>query len=215
MHQIARIVLTAAAFTALAHGTAYAQLEKRFAVGVSVAKFEPAASELSTKVKVVPTISRVPKPGWNIALALNWYNADVTDSFFPLDDRLGELTVRPFMGGVGYTVMRGPLSITPSIVAGPAWNKLEVPDDLKDLVFVSKEGDEDFGDDANTVTFVVRPGVNVTYAVTPRFGVTAFAGYLFNRPKFDVVTALNSFASTTSWKADGLSVSAGIVVPIF
>jgi hypothetical protein len=218
MHQIARYMLAAIFLCVFAEGTAYAQLEKRFAVGVSVANFEPEASELDAKMRIVPTISRVPRPGWGIALALNWYEADVNDfvGVHDLNDgQLGKINVRPFMAGVGYTIMRGPLSITPSIVAGPAWNRLEVDDDITDLFFVSKEGDDDFGDKADVISFAVRPGLSATYAVTSRFGITGFAGYLFNRPKFDVVSAFNNFPTRTEWNADGLALSAGIVVPVF
>ena len=215
MHQIARYVLAAILLVLFADGTAYAQLEKRFAVGVSVANFEPASEELNSEVRIVPTVSRVPRPGLGIALALNWYATDVNDLVFT-DDPIAKLRVRPFMGGVGYTVMRGAFSITPSIVAGPAWNKVEVEDDVTDLFFFRKaDEDEDFGSDATTWTFVVRPGLSATYAVTPRFGITGFAGYVFNRPKFDTITAFNVVPSRVNWKGDGLALSAGIVVPVF
>jgi hypothetical protein len=214
MHQTARRFAIAAALVLLAHGTAYAQLEKRFAVGVSVVNFEPAADELSSEMRVVPTISRVPRQGLGLALALNWYATDVNEFTF-LDDRFAKLTVRPFMAGIGYTVMNGAFSITPSVVAGPAWNKLKVDDDVSDLFFVRKEDDGDFEQDATTITFVVRPGVSATYAITPRFGVTGFAGYVFNRPKFELTSAFNTGVSPIPSKADGLSLSVGIVVPIF
>jgi hypothetical protein len=210
MHQIPRYVLAAILLSVFAEGTAYAQLEKRFAVGVSIVRFEPEAPELSTKVKVVPTIGRVPRPGWSVALALNWVEADVNGGFAGLDARLGRLNARPFMGGIGYTAMWGPFSINPSIVAGPSWNTFEI-DDAHTGAFAV--GGDDFDTEASVISFAVRPGISATYAITPRFGVTAFAGYLFNRPEFKVRGPLGE--TSTEWKADGLSVSAGIVVPVF
>ena len=213
---LARTALLCAAFFFFSVMPAHAQLEKQIAVGVSVANFEPASEELNSEVRIVPTVSRVPRPGLGLALALNWYATDVNDVVLRDDDPIAKLRVRPFMAGVGYTVMRGAFSITPSIVAGPAWNKVEVDDDVRDLFFFRKtDEDEDFGPDATTWTFVVRPGVSATYAVTPRFGITGFAGYVFNRPKFDTITAFNVAPSRVSWNGDGLALSAGVVVPVF
>ena len=214
MHQMARLVVTAVLLAFLAEGTAYAQLEKRIAVGVSVVRFEPEASELKTKLRVVPTVSRVPRPGWGIAAGLNWFDADVDGGFVGLDRRLGKVNVRPLMAGVGYTALVGRLYITPSVVAGPAWNRLKVDDDLRDAFSVRGNlGGDDFQTKGHAVTLAVRPGVSATYAVAPRFGLTAFAGYLFNRPDFDVLTPTSQ--TRTPWKTDGFSLSAGIVVPVF
>ena len=209
MHQIPRYALAVVLLSGVAEGTAHAQLEKRFAVGVSVANFEPEAPELDAKVRIVPTISRVPTPGWGAALALNWVEADVHGGFAGLDDRLGRLRARPFMAGIGYTAMWGPLSVNPSIVAGPAWNTLKINDAYTDPFSVG----EDSENEASVISFAVRPGISATYAIAPRFGVTAFVGYLFNRPEFDLQTPVGEI--TSPWKADGLALSVGIVVPVF
>ena len=144
MHQIARTVFIAAALAILVEGTAYAQLDKRWGVGVSVTKFVPAESDLDSSIGVTPTFHRIPKPGWRLSLGLNWYNVDVGDLASD-DDGLGKLTVRPLMGGVSYTFMNGDLAIMPSLVAGPAWNKLEVDDAVADLFSVSKADEDEFG----------------------------------------------------------------------
>lgn len=209
LHQTARPVFIAAALAILAEGTAYAQLEKRFAVGVSVVNFEPASEELSSKVRVVPTLSRVPRPGWGLALGLNWTTSDVDGSYVGLNRRLGKLTARPFMAGIGYTAMWGKFSVNPTIVAGPSWNVLEIDDDLTGDYGI----DEDFEDKKSVISFAVRPGISATYAVHPRFGLTAFTGYLFNRPEFDIQSPIGTV--TTPWKADGFAISAGVVVPVF
>jgi hypothetical protein len=205
-----RLQICVALFACLFGSPAYAQLRGKIAVGASVVKFEPASDGLKAKVRVVPTISRVPKPGWGLALGLNWFEADVDGDFVGLGDRLGKLTVRPLMAGIGYTAMSGPLSFNASIIGGPAQNRLKVDDDWTSVFSV---GGDDFKSKATVWTFAVRPGVSATYAVGPRFGLTAFAGYLFNRPEFKVRGPIGE--RDTPWKADGFSVSAGVVVPIY
>lgn len=189
---------------------AYAQLRGKFAVGVSVTTLKPEASELSTKVRIVPTVSRVPSKGWGIALGLNWFEADVDGGFVNLDDRLAKVNVRPLMAGVGYTAVRGRLSVTPSLIAGPSLNTLKIDDEWTDQFAV---GGDDFDTKANVYSVAVRPGMSVTYAVAPRLGLTAFGGYLFNRPEFKVLTPTGE--TRTRWKTDGVALSAGVVVPIY
>ena len=205
-----RVQIIVIVFACLFGSPAYAQLRGRFAVGASVVKFEPASDGLNSKVRVVPTISRVPKPGWGLALGLNWFEADVDGDFAGLGDRLGKLNVRPFMAGIGYTAMSGPFSVNASIIGGPAQNRLKIDDDWTSLYSV---GGDDFESKATVYTFAVRPGISATYAVSPRFGLTAFAGYLFNRPEFTVRTPAGDV--DTPWKADGFAVSAGVVIPIY
>ena len=211
VRQTARIAIPLVLTLLAAEGTAFAQLEKRIAVGVAVGKTSPADDDLSSKVRVIPTISRVPRPGWGVALGLNWFEADVDGDFVDLGDRLGKVNVRPLMAGVGYTAFLTPkFSINPTIVAGPAFNRFEVDEEWRSLFGV---GGDDPDDKANVWSFAVRPGISATYAVHPRFGITAFGGYLFNRPDFTFFTPSGERENT--WKTDGFSFSAGIVVPIF
>jgi hypothetical protein len=210
VRQIARLAIALVLALAATEGTAFAQLEKRFAVGVSIGKTNPTDDDLSTKTRVIPTISRVPRPGWGIALGLNWFEADVDGDFVDLGDRLGKVNVRPFMAGIGYTAFFGKLSVNPTIVAGPSWNRFEVDEEWRDLFAV---GGDDPEDKTDVFSFAVRPGISATYAVHPRFGITAFGGYLFNRPDFTFFTPGGE--RDTPWKTDGFSFSAGVVVPIF
>lgn len=214
LHQIGRVAVAAVFLFLVEEINAFAQLRGKAQVGVSVSSLNPASSELTTKVRIVPTFGRVPSKGWGIAAGLNWFDADVDGGFVGLTRRLGTVNVRPVMAGVGYTAVVGRFYITPSVVAGPAWNRLKVDDDLRDAFSVRGNlGGDDFQTKGHAVTLAVRPGISATYAVAPRFGLTAFAGYLFNRPDFDV--QIPTGQTRTPWKADGLALSAGVVVPVF
>ena len=202
------LILTATLLLCLSVAPVHAQLRGKIAVGASAGTFQPTSSELSTKsVVFIPTISRVPRQGWRVAVGLNWFNADVDGSFVNTSDQFGELTVRPLMGGIQYTFMSGRFAMTPSVVGGPAWNRLEVAGNLRDIFAVDGE------DEATTWSVAIRPGLSANYAFTERFGVMAFTGYLFNRPEFDVHTPLGDIR--TPWKADGFALTAGIIVSLF
>lgn len=189
---------------------AFAQLEGSLTVGVGISTIRPSAPELSTRAKVRPSFGRVPSRGWGATLALNWFEADVAGDFIGVDGRLGTVTIRPLMLGVGYTWLAGRMGISPSVLAGPALNTLDIDDDLEG--HVETVGSR-FEANAGTVSVAVRSGVSVTYAVTPRVGLTAFGGYLYNRPSFTLRTSGGE--TQTRWSAGGAIFSAGLVVSFF
>lgn len=191
---------------------ASAQLRGTVTAGVSVNTIQPAARELTSRVKIRPAIGRVPSRGWGLAMALNWFDAEVTDL---TDDaiataELGSVTVRPLMLGIGYTRLFGRVGLSPSIVAGPALNTLTIHDDVRGMVEIEGTG---FERRVGVVSAAIRPGVNITYALTSRLGVGAFAGYLFNRPQFRLRTDRGE--RRTQWNTDGIVLSGGLVLSVF
>ena len=189
---------------------AFAQLQGRATVGVGVSTIRPSASELTTRVKVRPSLGRVPAHGWGMALALNWFEADVAGDFVNLEGRLGTVTIRPLMIGIGYTWVNGRVAISPSIVAGPALNTLQIEEGLEQRFTV---GGGKRKADIGILSAAVRPGVSATYALTRRLGVTAFGGYLFNHPTFTLQTPEGEVQ--TRWSAGGVALNAGVVVALF
>jgi hypothetical protein len=190
----------------LASSPASAQLRGAFTVGLGVTSIRPDADALSTRARVRPSLGRVPKRGWGLGFALNWFEADVAGRIVGVDGGFGTLAIRPLMGGLSYTWLRGRLGVSPSLVTGPAFNSLTV-NDSQSAAFAGTRRHR------ITVSLVVRPGVNATYAITPRVGITAFGGYLINHPTFDLRIA--DVARRVRWDAGGIVLSTGIVVAVF
>ncbi|HJR60808.1 MAG TPA: hypothetical protein VJ813_15470 [Vicinamibacterales bacterium] len=189
---------------------ASAQLRGSFTVGAAITTIRPSAAELTTKVKIRPTVGRVPARGWGLALAFNWFDADVAGDFVNAAGRLGQVRIRPAMAGAGYTHVHGRLGVTPSVVAGPALNTLVLDPRWQDQFEVVGSR---FERRAGTLSLALRPGVSATYAFTPRFGATAFSGYVFNRPAFRISTPNGDVR--TRWTTDGFVLSTGVVVSLF
>ena len=207
-----RTVTTGAAVLCLLLSAApvVAQLRGTTTVGVGISTFRPSAPELTTRAKVRPYLGRVPARGWGVAMALNWFEADVSGEFVSVDGRLGVVRIRPLMLGLGYTWVGGPLGISPSLITGPALNTLDVDEAFEDRFAVTGTKREA---EIGTISLAVRPGVTVTYAIGPRLGVTAFGGYLRNRPTFPLRTPGGDVA--TRWTADGIVLNAGVVLSLF
>ena len=185
---------------------AAAQLEGRIGVGVAVGKVKTTASELESKVSVAPVVGALPKEGWGLAFAFNWFNADVNGSVVGETDQFGRVATRPIMFGIGYTVPRGRFYITPSLIAGPSVNTLKLEDEWDGIYEIAGSG---FEEKIGTVSLAARGGVNVTYALARRWAITGFGGYLVNRPEFTIDTPTGT--REVKWKGDGLVANAGII----
>lgn len=190
----------------VAAAPAAAQLRGTTAVGIGVGTIRPAAPELTTRVRVRPLIRRVPSRGLGMAMALNWFEADVSGEIAGVNGRLGSVAIRPLMFGIGYTFVRGRIGITPSVVAGPALNTLDIDDEQEQVAL----GGGGFEERAGTISVASRLGASVTLAIAPRLGLTGFGGYFFNRPTFTLQTP--SGERTSTWNTGGVLLSAGAVI---
>jgi hypothetical protein len=197
-----RVVLVLLLFAA----PASAQLLGNWGVGVGVGKVKTTAPELESKVTVQPIISRRPSEGWGLAFAFNWFSADVNGSVVGETERLGRVHTRPVLLGVAYTFVKGKFALAPGLVAGPSVNTLKIDDEWDGIFEV--EGSS-FERKVGSVSFATRPGVSATYALSSHWGLGGFAGYIFNRPQFDIRTPDGVIES--KWDGDGIVLSTGIV----
>lgn len=94
------------------------------ALGASVGWSIPNPDALKTRVSVSPLIKLGSPRGLGPAVAFDWFHAKLESvgGFTPLV----RVQVKPIMAGIGYTVATTRLSITPSIVAGYAFNSISV-----------------------------------------------------------------------------------------
>ena len=189
---------------------AHAQMRGSIAVGATVSFTQPSAEELDSGVTVGPTFRTLPVHGWGPAFAFNWYGADLTDPTLGTGEKLGRFISRPLMFGVGYTIVRGRTSISPSLVAGPAFNLISIDEAQRDEYSIDGSS---FERRVGKVSLAVRPSVSFTYALRSRLGLTAGVNYIVNRPELTVNTPLGPIE--TRWRGDAFSVSGGVVVSLF
>ena len=188
-----------------------AQDPDRLGIGGSITYVNPRSDELPrSPVTLGPIIRLQPGEGWGLAGAFNWFDTDVDGEFAGVTGELGELRVRPLLGGVGYTLRHDRMRTTFSLVAGPAWNRLTIRDEVRDAFAAAGR---DIDDTLDVASFVVRPGVGLSYRIVRRVDLTAFGGYMFNRPKFDVPTLTGE--TRNDWSADAVVLSVGAVFVVF
>src|SRR5262245_5318573 len=188
---------------------AAAQTKGHVSVGGTVSFVQPTDGEVDSLVSFGPLVRLNPRKGWGVAGGFSWFRADL-DNPSGAEGPFARLRVRPLMGGVAYTVGEQPVLVSFSVVAGPSFNDLDFEDDfLRTLPAGARSPELDIEN-----SFVVRPGVNVTFTVAPRVALIGFGGFIRNRP--DVIYRDSSGQEfRNQWKADAFLFSVGAVYSLF
>jgi hypothetical protein len=190
---------------------ASAQTDSTLSLGGGVAHYHPIDDDAhdSTGFAIVYRFGR--PEGWRPAVGFNWFttrfDTHVGDTTVPL----GDLRVRPIMGGYGYTVHRGRLRVTASAIGGIAFNSFE-PENAARIAYA---------DSLNRVlldvrasnSFAARGEVVTWYDLNAKFGLMAVVGYITARPNIDIVT--DAGTERRRLTADSLKFQVGVGYAIF
>jgi len=186
--------------------TATAQTKGRIGVGGSVTLNNTPDGDVGTAVTFGPLVRVNPRPGWHFAGAFNWYAADLRNPAGG-DDPFARFTIRPFMGGIGYTLGPPRTLVNFSVVTGPSFNKAKFEDEFREATGGAPSIE------AKT-SFAIRPGISFTQTLATRVGLTGYAGYMFNRPQVIYRSATGQQVEDR-WQADSIVLSVGLVYSIF
>jgi hypothetical protein len=151
------------------------------------------------------------RPGWGFHWGLNWYAVKIQRPVGGAAIELGELHVRPLMGGYGYNWAIRRYSITADVLGGYAAGSMSLDAPAVDAYRRALGVSGATATASNT--FVVKPEVGVWYDVNRRIGVNVNAGYMIARP--DVTVATASGADFRTARADQFILKAGVVYSIF
>jgi BON domain len=173
------------------------------AVGVSLGWSRPRASALGEHLSVGP-LARLGGSGrgFGPAIAFNWFRTSVAGGS-TRRDVISDIHVRPIMIGVGYTFGPNRISVSPSLVAGVAFNSLSVPDTgAADRIAVEVND-----------SLVWRPGVSVWFDLNRHIALNMSVGHVVTGLR---VTFLeNGRLVKQSVSGDTTTVHAGIAYKLF
>jgi hypothetical protein len=203
-----RVALVVSATLAVTCSPAVAQTTGRFTVGPQISFHFPVGNELDNSVSFGVAYS-LTKPkthdGWGPDFGFGWFSADLIG---PLD---GHVTVRPLLGGYGYTMVRGKFRTHFAALTGPAFTKVKV-NDAERAVWSASLGIPVDGVDVKN-SWVIKPGARVTYSVLPRVGIFASTDYEFARLTMQVRTGTQT--TERKVKADVVNVKFGVSFGLF
>jgi BON domain-containing protein len=137
------------------------------AVGASLGWSRPRVNALGEEVSVGPLARLGSGRGFGPAIAFNWFRTSLGGGSRG-QDVISSINVRPIMIGLGYTFGPNRISVSPSLVAGVAFNSLSVPDTgAADRIAVGVGH-----------SLVWRPGVSVWFDLNRHIALNMSVGHV-------------------------------------
>jgi hypothetical protein len=190
---------------------AAAQTDSTLSLGGGVAHYHPIDDEAhdSTGFAIVYRFGR--PEGWRPAVGFNWFTTRFDAQVGDTKAELGDLRVRPIMGGYGYTMRRGRVSVSASAIGGVAFNSFEPSTSAR--IAYADALNRVLLDVKASNSLVGRTEVVTWYDLNARFGLMAVVGYIAARPNVTIITDVGSEKRRLT--ADSLKFQVGVGYSIF
>jgi hypothetical protein len=191
---------------------AFAQTTGKFALGAQVSKRASTGPEAHGHLGL-GLLWRVGhgKTGFGWDFGLNWYSADVDRSIGGTVTELGELNIRPIMGGYGYTYVTGRTSISAKAFAGYGFTSATLAPSGSDA-YRDRLGARSITIDASNA-FVAKPEIGVWRDLSEKIGLRASVGYMVARPQIAVRSSAGE--DKRRMNADMIMIKVGMVYSIY
>lgn len=199
------VVLGCAVTATNASAQMVTNMARRVGVGGSVGGIFPIDDDVKVGRAFGFNFGLAPEHGLGLTMGFGWYTADLTLSGVSGDAEVGDLRVRPLMGGVGYTWVKGKVATGVSINAGVSFNSIRLDDQYRTFF---GPGAEVRADASNS--FAARPQFRVEYAVARKLGVYTSVGYFFT--EFDNVIETPRGRFENEWDASSFNIFVGAMV---
>jgi len=196
---------------------ALAQTDNRFAIGAEfkIRTSDHAATEDAARAKLGPGLLwrfGHGREGWGFHWGLNWYAVELERSIGGLATELGELHVRPFMAGYGYTyAATRRLNVTADVLGGYAIGSIGLAPSAI-AAYQERVGGRSIEASA-TNTLVLKPEIGLWYDLHRKYGLNVNAGYMIARP--DVIVTSTAGTDRRKARADQFSLKVGLVYSVF
>jgi hypothetical protein len=151
------------------------------------------------------------KPGWGFHWGLNWYAVKLERPVGGSVTELGELHVRPFMAGYGYTRLIRRYAITADVLGGYAIGSIKISD-AASAAYRHTLGVSSAEANAGN-SLVLKPEIGVWYDLTRKVYLNLNAGYMIARPDVEIVTSAGVDKRTA--RADQFVIKVGVVYSLF
>jgi hypothetical protein len=208
-----RLLLAGAIIVACTTPEVNAQTGNKFALGLDLSTRNVADPRSSDRIGVgLQWRIGHSDQGWGWKYALNWFSTELDAPVGGANVAFGELHVRPFMGGYGYThQVRPNMTVSANLLGGYAFSTFSLEPGANDA-YRDRLGAARIDAQA-TNTFVVKPEISTWVDVGRKIGINASLGYMVARPEVVVTSSLGE--DRRRIKADTLRFKIGAVYSIF
>lgn len=149
--------------------------------------------------------------GWGFEYGLGWYSAVLQQPIGGTSTEFGELHVRPFMVGYGYSRSLGKTRVSAKLLGGYSFNSFKIRPTFDEAYRRFHEADGVATDVSNT--FVLKPEVSAWTDIAHRLAVNVSVGYVVARPEVTVRSSIGS--DTRHIHADVTVLKVGLVYTVF
>jgi len=196
---------------------AFAQIKNRFALGgeYKIRATDRASQEDYAHAKLGPgPLWRFGHghEGWGFHWGLNWYAVQIDRPIGGQATELGELKIRPFMAGYGYTYnVTRRLNVTADALAGYALGSIGLSSTAIEAYRIRQGAQAVSAKSTNTI--VLKPEIGTWYDLNNKIGLNLNFGYIMARP--DIIVSSTAGTERRKVRADQFIIKAGIVYSIF
>lgn len=149
------------------------------------------------------------REGWSPAMIFGWFDTTVDGAQFGPEQAIGQLQIRPVMGGVRYTWIRDAWSYDVAAAAGPSFSGFDLAGSVARTLPRTTGA---IRADANTSPAFTVQG-SAWYDVTDKVAVRGSIGWFMCRP--DVTVTASGVSRRFSQSANALQLGASVVYRIF
>jgi hypothetical protein len=189
------------------------QTSGRVAIGASVSSKQPSGKEGKAK-RAVSFLWRLGQgsDGWGWKAGTNWYSARLDRDIAGAEQAFGDLRVRPFMIGYGYSHrLDERMKVSVNVLSGYALTSFSMQPGFNDA-YRHKLGADAVSAKASN-TFVVKPEVSAWLDVSRKIGIHISGGYMLARPSVTLSSSLGDDRRRV--RADALMIKVGAAYSIF
>lgn len=148
-----------------------AQSATAVAVGITATTYDPRGELSLGSGSFGPVLRLRTGPGFGPTIGFDWFSIFVDMQAGDRKVYVGEMRVRPVMGGIAYTVFREPYAIAFSLTGGYAFTGLHVDGRAREA-YANSIGARGASINVSN-TLVWRPQISLWYDVTGRIGLNA------------------------------------------
>ncbi|MGE5244725.1 MAG: hypothetical protein ACM3SQ_10910 [Betaproteobacteria bacterium] len=151
------------------------------------------------------------QPGFGWEFGFNWFSTDLLQPVGRLRTDLGQLHVRPFMPGYGYSYRIGPAMVTADVIGGYSLNSFRLTPAAVGAYRAQPGAGTVKADVSNA--WVVKPELNLWLDLSRTLGLNVNYGYMVVRPTLAITST--SGVDERSIKADVYMLKAALVYRVF
>jgi hypothetical protein len=151
------------------------------------------------------------REGWGYRYGLNWYSTYLERTIGDTSTQFGKLSVRPIMGGYGYTHLMGRAAVSTNVLAGYAFTGFSMDSLAREKYRALVGGPNIHSDVRNTA--VIKPEVSAWINLSDKLGANLGVGYMIARPEVTITSVAGRDRRRVV--ADTLMIKIGLVYSVY